>query len=80
MFIPRSEGVQEEVELKKSSIYPSESGRVKVGHDEPSHNYKTAAKSAIRIHYPRTVACLSREAKEFKKRSSPRRAQHDQLP
>jgi len=31
MFIPRSEEVQEELEFKKSSIYPSKSGRVKVG-------------------------------------------------
>jgi len=31
MFTPRSEGVHEELEFKKSSIYPSESGRVKVG-------------------------------------------------
>jgi len=44
-------------------------------HDEPSHNYKMAAKSVIMIHYPRAVACLYREAKEFKKSSSSRRAQ-----
>jgi len=31
MFIPRSEGVQEELEFKKISIYPPESGKVKVG-------------------------------------------------
>jgi len=31
MLILRSEGVQEELEFKKSSIYQSESGRVKVG-------------------------------------------------
>ena len=48
-------------------------------HDEPSHNYKMAAKSAIMIHYPRAAACLYREAKEFKKRSSSRRAHHDPL-
>jgi len=80
MFIPRSEGVQEELEFKKSSFYPSESGRVKVGHDEPSHTYKMAAKSAIMIHYPRAAACLYREAKEFKNCSSSRKAQHDPLP
>ena len=39
-------------------------------HDEPSHNYKMAAKSAIMIHYPRAAACLYREAKEFKKSST----------
>jgi len=82
MFIPRSEGVQEELEFKKSSIYPSESGRVEAWrhHDEPSHNYKMAARSAIMIHHPRAAAYLYREAKEFKKSSSSRRAQHDPLP
>ena len=38
-----------------------------------------AAKSVIMIHYPRAAACLYREAKEFKKISSSRRAQHDPL-
>jgi len=49
-------------------------------HDELSHNYKMAARSAIMIHHPRAAACLYREAKEFKKSSSSRRAQHDPLP
>jgi len=48
-------------------------------HDEPSHNYKMAAKSVIMIHYLRAAACLYREAKEFKKILSSRRSQHDPL-
>ena len=59
--------------------YPSASGRVEGCHDEPSHNYKMAAKSAIMMHYPRAAACLYQEAKEFKESSSSRRAQHDPL-
>jgi len=38
-----------------------------------------AAKSTIMIHYPRAAACFYREAKEFKKSSISRRAQHDPL-
>jgi len=64
------------------AIYPSASGRVEgwPHHDEPSHNYNMAARSAIMIHYPRAAACLYREAKDFKESSSSRRAQHDPLP
>jgi len=57
-------------------IDPSASGRVE---DEPSHNYKMAAKIAITIYYPRAAACLYREAKEFKKSSSSRRAHFTRL-
>jgi len=81
MFIPRSEGVQEELEFKKSSIYRSKSGRFKVGGTMMSLLTTTKwQQSAIMIHYPRAAACLYREAKEFKKSSSSRRAQHDPLP
>ena len=55
-------------------IYPSASGRVEGWrhHDEPSHNYKMAAKSAIMIHYPRAGAHIPKsngvqEELEFKK-------------
>jgi len=64
-------------------IYPFAGGRVEGWwhHDEPSHNYKMAAKSAIMIHYPRAATCfIYRRAKEFKKKSSSRRTQHDPLP
>ena len=64
-------------------IYLSAGGRVEGWrhHDEPSHNYKMAAKSAMTIHYPRTAACfIYRRAKEFKKSSSSRRTQRDPLP
>jgi len=36
-------------------------------HDEPSHNYKMAAKSAIMIHYPRAAACLYRETRSSRR-------------
>ena len=63
-------------------FYPSADGRVEgwQHHNEPSHNYKMTAKSVIIIHYPRAVACfIYQRAKEFKKISSSRRAQHDPL-
>jgi len=57
-------------------IHPSASGRVEGWrhHNEPSHNYKMAAKNAIMIYYPRAAAFfIYRRAKEFKKNSSSRR-------
>jgi len=53
-------------------IYTSAGGRVEGWrhHDEPSHNYKMAAKSIIVIHYPRAAACfIYKRSKEFKKSS-----------
>ena len=69
--IPKSEGVQEEIEFKKNLTWSTTLGLRRVylpvwkrksqswrDHDEPSHNYKMTAKNAIMIHYPRVAACL----------------------